>query len=290
MRGAGKSSVQVAGYALFLGVGFLVASGCDLLQSLAGPVERPSARIDSVQLQALNVTSATLLFDVEVSNPYAVDLPLARLEYSIASRGKPFLAGRADAGGSVPAKSSRAIPVEARVAFPGLLKVLEGVKPGSVVPYAADLTLSLDVPGTGPLALLLRKEGELPVPAVPEVALEAVQWEGLSLEKATALMKLRVTNRNEFPLDLSKLSYGLTLGTARVAESSVEHAAAFAAGGENVIELRASFAPKDLGLAAFRVLSGDGASYKVGGTMNFKTAFGPLDLPYERAGETVFRR
>ena len=143
---------------------------------------------------------------------------------------------------------------------------------------------------SSPLVLPLQKEGELPIPAVPEVALEGVQWEAFSFENATALLKLHVTNRNEFPVGLSKLSYGLTLGSARIGESNVEHAAAFSAGGDNTLEVRASFAPKDLGLAAFTVLQGKGSSYKLGGTMNVTTPFGPLDLPYERSGETVFKR
>lgn len=266
------------------------ASGCEALGGLLGDTKKPSVSLAGVRLEALTLTSAALLFDVEVSNPYAVDLPVANLEYGLASQGKQFLAGTADVAGSVPAQGSRTLSVPARVSFPELLKVLDGVKPGSVIPYAASLVISLDVPGGKALALPLRKEGELPVPTVPEVALEAVQWEGLTLEKATALLKLRVTNRNEFPLDLSNLSYGLTLGTARLAESSIEKAVSFTAGGQNTLEVRTSFAPRDLGLGAFTMLTGAGSSYKLGGNMKVTTPFGPLDLPYERSGETQFKK
>jgi len=265
-------------------------SGCEALSVLLGDTEKPSVSLTGVHLEALNLTSATLLFDVSLSNPYAIDLPLAKLEYGFLSKGKQFLTGTADVAGSVPAKSSRVLSVPAKISFPELLKILDGVRPGSVVPYTANFVVSLDVPGGKTLDLPLRKEGELPVPTMPEITLEDVQWEGLSLEKATALLKLRVLNRNEFPLELSKLSYGLTLGTARIADSSVEQAVAFTAGGENTIEVRTSFAPKDLGLSAFTMLTGSGSSYKLGGTMNVTTPFGPLDLPYEGSGQAQFKK
>ena len=49
-----------------------------------------------------------------------------------------------------------------------------------------------------------------------------------------------------------------------------------------------SFKPLNLGIAAFKMLSGDGANYKLNGTMNMDTRFGKMKLPYERVGKTLF--
>lgn len=264
--------------------------GCTALQALLGESDKPNVTLAGARLEGLSPTSATLLFDVNIANPYTVDLPLARLDYALASRGKEFLVGKAEATGTVPAKGSRTIPVPAKITFTELLSALDGVKPGAVVPYAANIIVSLDVPGGSKLALPLRKEGEIPVPTVPEIALDGIEWSDLSFDKASALLRLRIVNRNDFALDLSKLSYGLTLGTARVAEASVDQAVAFAAGGENTLQVRASFVPKDLGVAAFTMLTGSGSSYELGGTMSVTTPFGPLELPYKRAGQTVFKK
>jgi LEA14-like dessication related protein len=262
------------------------APGCATLNALIGGVGKPSASLVGARLDALTADSVTLVFDVAVSNPYTVDLPLTNLEYGLSSKGKEFLSGKANVEGSVPAKGSRTLPVPARIEFGDLLNVLEGVRPGSVVPYAARLALSVDLPGGGTLALPLSKEGEVPVPTIPEVTLEGVELGSITPENVAAVFKVRIKNRNEFPVDLSKLSYGLVLGTATIARSSIEDAVSFTPGGERTIALHTSFSPKDLGLPAIRMLSGTSSSYKIGGTMSFKTPFGLMELPYERSGRT----
>ncbi len=274
----------------FLCLFSMALSGCETLMSLGLPAEKPSASIRGVQLKDLSLTSSTLLFDVEVKNPYSVALPLLNLEYGLESKETNFLSGKAEAQGSVPSQGSRVIAVPVKVGFPELLRVLEGIRPGTVIPYTAKLGLTLDVPGAGALKIPLKKEGEFPIPAVPQIELAAIQWEALSLEKASPLLKVRVANKNEFPLDLKAISYGLTLGNVKVADSSIDQTVSFAAGQENTLELRTSFSPSSFGLAAFQMLTGKGSNYAIGGKMNVQIPFGPLDLPYEKSGKAAFTR
>ncbi|MCX5660185.1 MAG: LEA type 2 family protein [Planctomycetota bacterium] len=270
--------------ALFLAL----ASGCSTLTAMLDA--RPSASIKGVKLADFNAQGVNLLFDVEVSNPYEVPLPLANMGYSLASGAQPFLTGKADVAGTIPAKQSKRLTVPAAVNFAGLLKALGGVKPGSVVPYAASLDLSVSPPGVGPLSLPLKHEGEIPVPAVPEVQLTSVSWKNLSFEDATAVLKLNIKNTNSFAVDLAKLSYGLSLGGTKVAESSLASPAKFAAGGASDIEIPLSVKPINLGLAAFNMLRGSGANYEMAGLMNLGTPYGPLEMPYTKNGKTTFKR
>lgn len=264
-------------------------AGCETLQGFVDTAPKPSARIKAVNLGALSLEQAALNFDVEIDNPYSVGLPLVDLDYAIASDGRAFLSGAAPISGSIPARGSRIVTVPATVRFADLMGALEGVRPGAVVPYTADLNLSVDAPGLGEVKLPLQKRGELPIPTVPSVALESIDWESLTLERAAALLTIRITNLNQFPLDLSRLDYALSLAGTPVVETSLRQAVSFSAGGEGVLEIPIALAPKDLGLAAFRMLTGDGAGYELGGLMNVDTPFGPLDLPFQSAGRTSFR-
>jgi hypothetical protein len=47
-----------------------------------------------------------------------------------------------------------------------MLKALKGVRPGSKIPYGAELGLSVDTPALGLIRLPLKKEGELVLPTV----------------------------------------------------------------------------------------------------------------------------
>jgi LEA14-like dessication related protein len=264
--------------------------GCGAVGDLLG-LQKPSARLSGVRLRDVGLTSATMLFDVEVTNPYAAPLPLVNLDYSLASAGRPFLADKADLQGTIPANGRKVLELPAKLNYARVLEALKGVRPGAVVPYEAELGLSVDAPAVGALRLPLRKEGKLPVPAAPDVAVTQVKWDRLTLDRAGGKVTVAVTNRNRFAVEMSKLTYALSLGGVKVADAAVARSAAFEAdGGKATIEIPLAFSPKQLGLAVFGMLTGRQAGYRLRGALDLQTPFGPMSLPVDRAGKTIFRK
>jgi LEA14-like dessication related protein len=273
-----------------LAVMCLAPAGCAQMREMLD-LQTPQGRVTGVSLHDVSLEAATLLFDVEVENPYAVPLPLANLDYSLASAGQAFLAGKAALQGTVPAGSTKTVKLPAKVTFIELLKAVKDVRPGSLVPYLAELGLSVDVPSAGPLRLPLKKEGKLPVPAAPEVEIKSIDWSKMTLDEAAGRVVLGVVNHNQFAVDLSKLAYGLSLGGVEVANSSLTKAVHFEPqGGAGTLEIPISFSPKKMGLAVFNLLTGQGSGYNLKGTMDVGTPFGPMSLPVEKIGTTVFRK
>ena len=119
-------------------------AGCGAVQSILD-LEKPTARIAGVGIADINLESATLTFEVEVSNPYPVPLPLVNVDYGLASGGTRFLAGQAQLQGAVPARGKKTVSVPATIVYTQLLAALKGVRPGSVLPYKADLGFSVSV-------------------------------------------------------------------------------------------------------------------------------------------------
>lgn len=144
----------------------LIGSGCESLSQLQMP--KPTAQIAGVSIQDVAVNSAKLLFDIEVDNPYAVPLPLTNLDYSLVSAGTEFLSGAAPIQGSIPAKSKQVIALPTTINYLDVFKVLKDVRPGSVIPYKADVGLSVDPPALDPIRLPLKKEGEIQLPTVED--------------------------------------------------------------------------------------------------------------------------
>lgn len=153
-----------------IGVLLLVTmmGGCSLLDGLA----KPTAQIVGAQIQDLSLNSTTLLFDVEVSNPYSTALPLTNADYALASRGVEFLNGAAALQGAIPAKGSKVVQLPVNVDFLQLLRAVDGVELGSVVPYDANLGLSVDTPLAGALRLPLATSGEITIPRQEDLTLE----------------------------------------------------------------------------------------------------------------------
>ena len=265
-------------------------AGCAAMEDLLS-ARRPNARVVGARLENINLKSATIVFDVELANPYSAPLPLVNVDYKLASSDTPFLSGQAELQGTVPAGGKKTVALPAEIRYAGLLEALRQVKPGAVIPYRAELGLSVDVPGVGPQRLPLRKDGQLPVPNVPKIELSEITWDSLGLDETTGRVRLRVVNGNQFAVELARLAGTLSLaGTDVVDVSQVQAVALKPDGGTGEIEIPISFSPRNLGLAVFRMVSGTGSGYRLRGTQSVTTPFGPMSLRFDEAGNTVFRR
>jgi LEA14-like dessication related protein len=140
-------------------------AGCETIQESLN-LRKPTARLTGLKIEDVKLDSATLLFDVEIDNHYPVALPLSNFDYSLSSGAEQFLSGSAKSQGAVPAKSSTTVSLPATINYIEMLKALKGVRPGSKIPYGAELGLSVDTPALGVIRLPLRKEGELVLPSI----------------------------------------------------------------------------------------------------------------------------
>ncbi len=264
---------------------------CLLLASGCGMMDEPTARLVGVGLDDIGLDAATLRFDVEVANPYPVSLPLAKLDYTLASSGAQFLSGEAPLEGVVPARGTRTVALPVRLSYVELLKAVSGLRPGAVVPYDAALGLSVDAPVAGLLRLPLRRTGELPVPAVPDVEVTSLRWTDLSLSRAAGEVNLRVVNRNQFPIELSNLAYALSLAGTQVADATIDQSVPFqAAGDAQTVQIPISFSPQRLGVAVLGALRGEAAAYRLTGAMGLQSPYGPMTLPLDKTGRAKLTR
>ncbi|MBT3345723.1 MAG: LEA type 2 family protein [Gemmatimonadetes bacterium] len=268
----------------------LLCSCASVLENVRSLVDTPTARVVGVQLDGLDLEAVTLLFELEISNPYPAALPLVDLSYGLASGDTAFLSGNADVGGTIPARSKKTIPLPVRVAFLPTLKALSGFRPGQVVPYSAQLSVSVTPPVGGQISVPFEHTGSFPVPAPPSISVGKIRWSKVSLTEIAGNLHIGLKNRNDFGFDLDSLSWGLALAGKGVASGVSTNATSLGSGATGELIIPIQLSPLELGTAAYRVLTGDGGGYTLSGAMKIGTPFGDLDIPYEKIGETVFQR
>ena len=144
------------------------STGCETMQQALN-LKKPTAHMTGLSFQDVGLEAATLLFDVEVDNPYAVALPLTNLDYNLTSGAVPFLKGTAELATTIPAKNKKTVSLPATINYMDILKALKGIRPGTSIPYKADVGLSVDAPVLGRIRLPLKKEGQLALPTVSDV-------------------------------------------------------------------------------------------------------------------------
>jgi len=164
------------GYPIFaLSLMMVFFTGCETMQEALN-LKKPTARLTGLKFEEATLDSATLLFDVEIDNHYPAVLPLTNFDYNLSSGADKFLSGSAKSQTTVPPKSSKTISLPAKINYIEMLKALKGIRPGSKIPYNAELGLSVDTPALGLIRLPLKKEGELVLPSISDTTIKDI-WD-----------------------------------------------------------------------------------------------------------------
>ena len=193
--------------------------------------------------------------------------------------------------GTVPANGDRTVTVPAKVTY---MELLRRDAPGCTPRARCCRTWRNWAVGECAVAedlrLPMKRDGQLPIPTVPDVEVTEIKWDKVGLDQAAGVVRLKATNKNDFPVNLSKIDYALALGGTEVAKSSLAKAVPMAKGGIGAVDIPISISPAQAGMGLFRMLSGGGSSYSLKGGMDAGTPYGPLALPLSKAGDTVFKR
>jgi len=154
-------------------------AGCETTRDIQYDQE-PVVRLEAMRFGGVELDYATLLFDVEIDNPYRVSLPVQRLRYALISDGHTFLTATALDNVTVPPNTKKLLTLSDQVTYARLLRALDG-EPGSTIPFKAELTLSLDMPDSGWINLHAENEGNIVLPEPPEIKVEGKTYNAVDV-------------------------------------------------------------------------------------------------------------
>lgn len=252
---------------------------------------KPTAEVSGFHLPSINLEKADVVVDVLVSNPNPIPIPLVDILYLIESDGRKLVSGTIPDAGTIQAHGSETIKIPVSLVYQDIKDTYDDIHPGEVIPYRVKVELLVDVPVLGRITLPLEKTGEIPIPYKPDVDVDKIEFEHLSLEETSASLHLKVENKNKFDLGIKALDYNFILADVTIAEASLSRSANIAQCGEGVLEIPISFRPKDLGSAVWDIVRGRGAGYSMTGKLEVDTPFGPMHLPFSKeGGKTTFKK
>jgi hypothetical protein len=156
------------------------SAGCETNHKVRHFNTKPTARIVGLKFQDVQLDYATLLFEIEVDNPYPDDLPLVSFNYSLTSGGYTFLTATDAHPAVIPPNTKELVSLPDEVIYERLLRSLSS-KPGSTIPYRVQLQLWVDGPDLGHIKLPLRHEGWLALPEAVEIIVEGRIYRSLDV-------------------------------------------------------------------------------------------------------------
>jgi LEA14-like dessication related protein len=154
-------------------------AGCETNQQVRD-YGKPTARIVDLKFEDVQIDFATLIFSIEIDNPYPTELPLVGFKYSLTSGGNIFLTATKARGISVGPNTKEIVSVPDKIIYERLLRSLKG-QAGSTIPYRTQLQLWVDAPGPGQIKLPLSHEGTLELPEAVEIVVEGKTYDSLDV-------------------------------------------------------------------------------------------------------------
>ncbi len=256
-----------------------IAYGCQNTTALLGGVAKPEGKVVRVGLMDASASSATLVFDVEIRNPYDSPLAVVSFDYDLSSGGQRFTSGMVETEGVIDAGNTRVAPVSVEVKYSELQAAVLDTMPGTAVPYIAELGVTVDAPLMGEMRIPLTQGGELPIPLPIELKSLKVAWKTLAENEASGTLTAGLSNPNRFQIDVVSIAYWLYVGETKVSSSAVVSETALRPGGQANVTIPVSIVPNELGEEAPAIVGGQQIEYRLAGDVQVRTVYGTMTLP-----------
>ncbi|XP_072990152.1 desiccation-related protein At2g46140 [Typha latifolia] len=248
---------------------------------------KPTADVSGVHIPHINLHKAEIVVDILITNPNPVPIPLVDIDYLVESDGRKLVSGLIPDAGTIHAHGSETVNIPILLVYDDIKDTYQDIKPGSIIPYKIRVALIIDVPIIGRITLPLEKTGEIPVPYKPDVDVEKIKFSKFSFEETTAILHVKLENKNDFDLGLNALDYEIWLSDVSIGSAELTESTKVEKNGITLMKIPISFKPKEFGSALWDMIRGKGTGYTMKGNVDVDTPFGRMKLPISKEGGTT---
>ncbi len=253
-------------------------SACATLRDLtAGAFERPQLAFETASAEGFDLDGVTLALHYRIDNPNAVGVSLAKLGYALEVEGRPVFSGSLPGGLRVPARGAAPLVIPVRLGFAGLPALVEALLTRETVAYRISGSVGLDTP-VGLFEIPYEHRGTAPVPRPPTLSIDSVRLVSEDVTRIGVDVRLRVTNRNPFPMPAGRLDWSLDVAGASVVSSQSQALAAAPSGGSSALVVPVRLDLFGAGRALSQALSGAPVEVALRGSAGFGWMRLPIDL------------
>jgi LEA14-like dessication related protein len=181
-------------------------AGCASLDP-AKMIRKPTAEVVGVEIESVTFEQASLRLDVKVVNPNGIGIELAGFDYRLLVENAEVVRGKVDRRVSFPAGGSSVVPVPVTVRYENLIATVRALADKDESPYQVTVGLSFALPVLGTVRIPVENKGTLPVTRVPAVRVTSLRLDRMTLQGASLVLGLEISNPNGFGLGLASLEY-----------------------------------------------------------------------------------
>lgn len=231
----------------------LFLAGCAEITKYSETI-KPTASLTGVRLANINFEQADLVFDLAVENKNPVPIDLAGLDYDLKIANQSLVSGVTAQAIKIKANGTSPVKLPITLKFADLKKLPGELWNKDKFSYQLDTKFNLNLPVIGNYAIPVSKQGELPVPKIPEIKVKDVKVKNLSFSTADLIAQVEISNPNAFDLAMSDFNYQLNINQQTWGKGSLNEKNHVPQKGKTVIDIPVKLDILSAGQSAYKML------------------------------------
>ncbi len=231
-----------------------ILAGCAELAKHAETI-KPTAKLTGTRLAAINFEQADLVFDLAIENQNPIAINLAGLNYDLKIENQSLVSGATAQGLEIKPVSTSTVQLPMTLKFDDLRKLPGGLWQQDRFTYQLVTEIVVDLPLIGNYAIPVSKNGELPVPKLPEIKITGVKINNLSFMAAELVAQVEIVNPNDFDVAFSDFDYQLNVNQQSWGQGSISEKNSVPKKGRATIEIPVKLNMVSMGQTAYQMLS-----------------------------------
>lgn len=217
---------------------------------------KPTAKLTDTRLANINFEQADLVFELAVENQNPIAIKLAGLDYDLKIENQSLMSGVTAQGLEIQPVSTSKVQLPVTLKFEDLRKLPGELWQKDRFNYQLDTKIVVDLPVIGNYAIPVSRQGELPVPKIPEISIQDIQIKNLSFMAAELVALVEIVNPNAFDLGFSDFNYQLNVNQQSWGQGSINKSNTVPEKGKATIEIPVKLNMTSMGQTVYQMLSG----------------------------------
>ena len=267
-------------------------SGCAELAKHTETI-KPTAKLAGAHIANISFDKVDLVFDLEVENKNPIALDLAGLDYDFKVENQSLVSGVTAKAIKLKANGTSPVQLPVTLKFDDLKKLPGEIWDKDRLAYDLQTTFNIMLPIIGNYAIPVAKQGELPVPKVPDIKIKDVNIKKLNFTSADIVAQVEVNNPNDFSMVLKSFNYNLNINQKNWGQGEITQSSEIPKRGKGVIEIPLKLDLFSIGSAAVALLQNKSpVEYQLTGNATVDTGLELLkgyDLPIDIKGTTSLK-
>lgn len=268
----------------------LLITSCATVQNfLQSTFQKPTVSFESARISRLSFETIDFLFNLKISNPNPVGISLAGFDYNFQLNENAFVKGEQTKGMDIESNDESTVQIPVSLTFSDIYRTFSSLKNQDSTTYHMACGFSFNLPVLGMTRIPVSKSGTLPLLKLPEIRIQSLTLEKLSIVEVDLNLSVEIDNPNGFAFFINAMDYHFDVDGITWLKGISNKNMQIGSKQSNVIDLPISLNLLQIGSSVKDVIAeGKPLSYDFSGNIELGTTVPLLEkvkLPFKKNGE-----